>query len=224
MFGRVINGKIIMIRVFITDDQNLFRKGLITLLKKEPGIEVVGEASDGPTAIQQVSASGANVMLLNVVLPVLDGISTARRLKYLHNDLEIVFISSHLNEDQLREAFEAGGRGFLLKDCEFDELVYAIKKAANGDYYISGPASQDLVSEYVKPLLKSQRPGGLMTPRERELARLLADGYSTKEAADVLNISPKTAETHRAAIMKKLNARNVTDIVKYCIRNHIIEM
>ena len=80
-----------------------------------------------------------------------------------------------------------------------------------------------MVSEYVKPLLEKQRPGGIMTQRERELAKLLADGYSTKEAADILSISPKTAETHRSAIMKKLNARNVTDIVKYCIRNHLIE-
>jgi len=211
------------IRVFVVDDQSLFRKGLIALFRDEVDFEIVGEAEDGIAAIEQTPVLNPDVVIMNVSLPVMDGIAAARRIRSLHSRVEIVFLASSHNEDQIRQAFEAGCRGFLLKNCDFSELTFAVKKAAQGDYYISGPASEDLVAEYVKPLLRSQRPGGQMTPRERELARLLADGYSTKEAAEVLNISPKTAETHRASIMKKLSARNVTDIVKYCIRNHIIE-
>jgi DNA-binding NarL/FixJ family response regulator len=210
-------------RVFIVDDQKLFRNGLIALFEDEDGIDVVGEAENGLEAVEKIAVLDPDVIIMNVSLPVMDGIAAARRIRSRHPRTEIVFLAASHNEDQMREAFESGGRGFLLKDSDFEELLYAVKKAAQGDYYISGPASADLVAEYVKPWVKSQRPGGVMTPRERELARLLADGYSTKEAADVLNISPKTAETHRASIMKKLNARNITDIVKYCIRNHIIE-
>ena len=107
--------------------------------------------------------------------------------------------------------------------CEV-RLFVAIRHAARGDYFLAGAAGRDLVAEYVRPAVNRQKPGGRMTQRERELAILLADGYSTKEAAAVLNISAKTAETHRASIMRKLGARNVADVVKYCIRNHLVEL
>jgi DNA-binding NarL/FixJ family response regulator len=99
----------------------------------------------------------------------------------------------------------------------------AIRAASLGDYYLTGETGKDLIAEYVKPLVRLQKPGGLITPREREIACLLADGYSTKEAAAVLNISVKTAETHRASLMRKLGARNLADVVKYCIRNQLIQ-
>ncbi len=211
------------IRILIADQRDLFKQGLASLLSKVDLFEIVGLASDGKQVIELLPTLRPDLVVMDIVLPILDGLSTAKRVKELHPHTEILFLSESKNEDQMRQAFETGGRAYLLKDCDLEELIFAIKKAARGDFYLSGPASQDLVAEYVKPLLRSTRPGGLMTQRERELARLLADGYSTKEAAAVLNISPKTAETHRASIMKKLNAKNVTDIVKYCIRNHIIE-
>lgn len=154
----------------------------------------------------------------------MDGIAALQRIKMLKPTVEVVMLTMYQNESYQREAFAAGARGYLLKDCGFDEVVLAIKYAARGDYYICGPLGKDLVAEYVQPLLNSQKSGGVMTQRERELARLISDGYSTKEAAEILNISPKTAETHRSTIMKKLGARNVADIVKYCIRNQIIEI
>lgn len=211
------------IRVIVADDHALFRQGLVALLRGSADFEVVAEARNGQEAIDRVATLSPDVLLLDIQMPIIDGILAARRLRDLQFRTEIVFLSSAHSEDQVREAFEAGGRGYLLKSCEFEELSYALRKAANGDFYLSGPAGNDVVAEYVKPALNDQKPGGIVTKRERELARLLADGYSTKEAADILNISPKTAETHRASIMKKLNAKNVTDIVKYCIRNHIIE-
>jgi DNA-binding NarL/FixJ family response regulator len=212
------------IKVIVADGQELFRKGLIALLEKENGLEIAGQASDGDEAIHLTLALDPDVLLIDILMPIMNGSGVTRRLKSLHPRTEVLFLASVHTEDGVREAFESGGRGFLLKDCELEELLYAIKKAAHGDYYISGTIGPEMVDTYVKAHLQSQRPGGLVTPRERELARLLADGYSTKEAASILNISPKTAETHRASIMKKLKARNVTDIVKYCIRNHIIEI
>jgi DNA-binding NarL/FixJ family response regulator len=125
----------------------------------------------------------------------------------------------------MRESFAVGGRAYLLQNCDFKELIFAIRKVADGDYYLTGPAGHDMVMGYINPpAVENGLTSGPLTRRERELCRLLADGYSTKEAADRLSISAKTADVHRASIMKKLRAKNVTDIVKYCIRNKIIEL
>jgi DNA-binding NarL/FixJ family response regulator len=211
------------IRLIIADDEKLFRQGLVALFGAKPDFEVIGEASDGRVAIDLIAGLQPDVAIIDVHLPIIDGITVARRTRPHYPKTEIVFVVSTHSEEQVREAFGAGGRGYLLRQSDIEELAFAARKAAMGDFYLSGPASNEMVAEYVKPVLRAQQAGGLMTRRERELARLLADGYSTKEAASVLNISVKTAETHRSSIMKKLNAKNVTDIVKYCIRNHIIE-
>ncbi|MDF1544938.1 MAG: response regulator transcription factor [bacterium] len=211
------------IKVMIVDDQTLFRSGLIALLNDSGGIEVVGEAANGAQAVEIAPTLMPDVILMNIMMPIMDGITAARRIKQAISNIEILFLSSSYQESKVKEGFECGAKGFLQKDCEIKELLFAVHKAAYGDYYISGRIGPDVISAYINTHIQTQRPGGLMTQREREMAKLLADGYSTKEAAAILNISPKTAETHRASIMKKLKAKNVTDIVKYCIRNQIIE-
>jgi len=138
--------------------------------------------------------------------------------------VEVVVLTAHHNEAYQRRAFETGARGYLAASCSLEDLASAIRHAARGDYFVAGAAGRDLVEAYVRPGLRRRRPGGVITPRERELAVLLADGYSTKEAAAVLDISPKTAETHRASLMKKLGARNVTDVVRYCIRSNLVDV
>lgn len=211
------------IRIVIANEEELVRVGLAALFERQPGMQVVGDAADGLEAIERATTLSPDVMILSALLPKLDGVATAQRIRKQIPSAEIVLLSGTHDEERMRQAFGAGIRAYLLKTCRFEELCYAVRCAARGEYYLSGPAGQDVISEFVRPVVNAQRPGGIMTQRERELARLLADGYSTKEAADILNISPKTAETHRASIMKKLNARNVTDIVKYCIRTHLIE-
>lgn len=211
------------IRLLIIEPQKLLRRGLISLFSEMPGIAVIGNGENGLEAIEMATNLQPSVILLGSNLPVMDGLSAAVRIRRLEVPPEVVILAGSHSEDRMREAFEAGARAYLLKDCDFEELEFAVRKAAEGEYYVAGQAGKDLVNEYIKPVLSKQKPGGIMTQREKELARLLADGYSTKEAARVLNISTKTAESHRTSIMKKLGARNVTDIVKYCIRNHLIE-
>lgn len=211
------------IRVVLADDHHVVRRALAALLETVDGIHVVGEAADGAQAIERVLETDPDVVVLDVVMPGVDGIEAARRIREAHPRTEIVMLTAHRSEAYQRQAFQAGARGYLLKECALEVLVDAIRHAAHGDFYLGGAAGQDLVAEYVRPLIRKQGPGGLVTPRERELACLLADGYSTKEAAAALNISVKTAETHRASILRKLGARNVADIVKYCIRNHLID-
>lgn len=212
------------IRILVADDHAIVRRGLVHLLRSLEGFEVVGEAADGAEAVEKVLDLDPDVIVLDIVMPGVDGIEAARRIRRVHPRTEIVILTAHRREAYQRQAFEAGARGYLLKDCDLERLAECIRHAAHGDYYVSGTAGRDLVDEYVKPLIQRQKPGGIVTPREREIACLLADGYSTKEAAAVLNISVKTAETHRASIMRKLDARNVADIVKYCIRNQLIDL
>ena len=212
------------IRVLVADDHAILRPGLVRLLGSVPGLVVAGEAADGAEALARVLDLDPDVAVLDIVMPGMDGIEAARRIKSSHPRTEIVMLTGYRSEAYLRQAFEAGARGYLLKDCDLDQLAESIRHAAHGDYYVSGTAERDQVHEYVRPLIRRQKPGGIVTPREREIACLLADGYSTKEAAAVLNISVKTAETHRASIMRKLGARNVADIVKYCIRNQLIDL
>ena len=211
------------IKLLIADDQSLSREGLVSLFFNEPGIEVIGQAKDGVRAIELAAELRPNVVIVTPMLDKLDGVTVATRISKLPTCPQVIFLSNTHNESQIREAFEAGAKAFLLKSSNFKELCFAVTKVARGDFYLTGPAGQELVTEYIKQAVDSQKPGGVMTQRERQLAKLLADGYSTKEAAEFLNISPKTAETHRASIMKKLGAKNVTDIVRYCIRNYLIE-
>ena len=195
---------------------------MLALFTTEPGILIVGDADNGLDAAELAKVKKPNVVVSNLKLPKLDGLGLSRRLSKLIPPPELVYLAENHNEFMMREAFKSGARAYLLHDCDFKELIFAIRKASIGDYYLSGPAGHEMVSEFLNPTDIEDEPHSLLTRREKELARLLADGYSTKEAAGFLSISVKTAETHRASVMKKLRAKNVTDIVKYCIRNNIV--
>lgn len=206
----------------MVDDHELVRQGIVRLLESCEGIQVVGEAGSGAAAIERIPAAGADVALLDVVLPGPSGIEVTRWLREHHPATEVVVFSAFHSEAYQRAAFEAGARAYVSKEAPFEKLLDAIRSAARGDYYLSGNNGDDVVAEYAKPWVARQKPGGFITAREKEIAILLADGYSSKEAAAILNISVRTAETHRASLMSKLDARNVTDVVKYCIRNRLI--
>lgn len=212
------------IKILIVDERKLFRQGLIALFTTQLGILVVGETGDGIEAVELARNKRPDVVIINLNLPSLDGISAAARMRKLPDFPDFVFLANRHNESLMREAFAVGARAYLLQDCDFKELVFAIRKVAAGEYYLTGPAGHEMVMGYINRNTEETSTLDLITPREKELCRLLADGYSTKEAADRLGISIKTAETHRASIMKKLRAKNVTDLVKYCIRNKIIDL
>jgi DNA-binding NarL/FixJ family response regulator len=213
-----------LIKVMLADDHEIVRTALAAVIDRQPDLAVVGQAGDGHEVCDRLPSLSPNVLLLDIVMPVLGGIETARWIREKHPRTEIVILTGYHNETYQRQAFEAGVRGYLEKTCSIEDLLLAIRHAARGDYFLAGPSGRDVVAEWVRPAVRRQKPGGVMTQRERELAILLADGYSTKEAAAVLGISTKTAETHRSSIMRKLGARNVADVVKYCLRNRLIEL
>lgn len=209
----------------IADERKLFRQGLIALFTSEPGILIVGDSGDGIETVELAKSKKPDVVLLNVRLPLLDGLGVARKLRKRKESPEFIFITNSHSEPVMREAFALGGRAYLQQDCDFREIVFAIRKASQGDFYLTGPVGREMVDEYLNPSTGEEgEERGKISNREKELAVLFADGYSTKEAAGYLNISIKTAENHRAAIMKKIRAKNVTDIVKYCIRNKLIKI
>ncbi len=217
-----------VIRLGIADRHELFRVALAHLLSAQEGLEVVGETTDAAATIRLVQDQVPDVLLMDPDLApgtgVTAGLEAVREVRRLRPATEIVILTDHEVEDTQRRAFEAGIRAYLLKDCSLRHVQAAIQAASQGEFYLAGRSGEEMVAEYVRPLAGRQGPGGLITPRERELACLLADGYSSKEAAGVLSISVKTVETHRASLMKKLGARNVVDIVKYCLRNRLIEL
>jgi DNA-binding NarL/FixJ family response regulator len=209
------------IKVFVIDDQRLVREAIVHTLTS-CGFAVVGEAGNGTAAMERIPQADPDVAVVDLGMPGASGIEVTRWIREHHARTEVVLLTGFHNEAYEREGFEAGARAYAVKDAPFEQLVQAIRAAANGDYYAAGTAGHEAASEYAQPWVARQNPGGIITRRERELAILLADGYSSKEAAAILHISVRTAETHRATLMHKLGARNVSDIVKYCIRNRLI--
>ncbi|GEM_PF-1283873 len=211
------------IKILLAQNYPLFTKGLENLLSKEFGYVIVDIAIDSKDAINKTSSLKPNVILMDLMLPPVGGISTTRKILKLKTNTELIILSPYENNLQLRDAFQAGAKSFLTKGSSYEELLQAISHTSRGEYYLSGIVGRDLVLEYIKYPLRENSISENITQREREIACLLANGYSTKEVASLLDISTKTAETHRNSIMKKLKARNVTDIVKYCIRMGLIE-
>ena len=209
------------IRVFLVDGQQLVRQAVAQGLASSGPFEVVGQAGTEQEAMAQVPALDPDVAVVELSRSTPGGLELVRWLRAHRPRTEVVVLAAAPTEGQPRAAFGAGARGFVPKEAAFDQLVDAIRCAVRGDFFLAG-AGRDEVAEYVSPWVEQQPAGGHITPRERELAVLLADGYSSKEAAAVLNISVRTADTHRASLMRKLGARNLADVVKYCIRNGLV--
>jgi DNA-binding NarL/FixJ family response regulator len=213
-----------VIRIVVSDEQQLVRRALALQLGSETDFEVVDETTSPRRAMDRSLEHHPDVLILAMDTPAVDELETIRKLRQALPGTEIVVLAGRHNEALQREAFESGARCYLMKTCSFEDLSTAVRHAARGEYYLSGSAGRDLVAEYVSPHAGPTGPGGRVTKREREIAVLISDGYSTKEAAAILNISVKTAETHRASLMRKLGARNVADVVKYCIRNQLVDV
>jgi len=202
----------------------LLRTTLASWFAGRPGWLVVATAENVAGTLDLVLETEPDLLLLGLEVPAMSGLEATRRIRRLHPRTEVVVLAERHNEAYPRQAFEAGARGYVHGETPPAEVEAALLAARRGDYFLTGEEGRERFNDYVGPMVRRQGPGGLITPRERQLACLLADGYSSKEAAAVMNISVKTAETHRASLMRKLGARNVADVVRYCIRNRLIEM
>lgn len=206
------------IRVLIADDHTLVRAGIRALLEKLPGVQVVAEAGDGRAALELVREHRPNVALMDIAMPGMGGLEATRRIAKEFPNVNVLILSMHTGEEYVWQALNAGAAGYLLKGSDVSELALAIKAVARGEMYLSPPISKQVIRDYV------QRVGGeeslleRLTPRQREILQLIAEGVTTKEIARTLRISVKTVETHRAQLMERLNIHDVAGLVRYAIK------
>lgn len=210
------------VRVLLADDHALVRAGLRKLLESLPDIEVVGEADDGQAVLTLAGQLHPHLVLMDIAMPGLNGLEAAARLTKLHPQTRVLILSMHQNEDYVRQALRAGAAGYLLKDAAPVELEHALKAVLRGQTYLSPAVSKGVMSDYVQRLRGEESPGEALTPRQREVLQLVAEGKSTKEIARRLGLSVKTVETHRSQLMKQLDLHDVAALVRYAIRTGLI--
>ena len=208
------------VRLVLADDHEMMREGLKSLIGKASGMEVVGEASNGKQTIELVKTAGAHVVVMDVAMPDLNGIEATRKILKTNPNIKVVGLSGHDRREFVREMLKAGASAYVLKSRAYEELVRAIREVMKGKKYLSPEVARGVVDEYVEISSSgSKNPAFVsLTDREREALQLLAEGKSTKEIADALDVSVKTVETHRRNIMQKLDLRSVAELTKYAIR------
>jgi DNA-binding NarL/FixJ family response regulator len=205
------------IRVLLVDDHPVLRDGLKSLLNRESDIEVVGDAGDGREAIALTQELKPDIVVTDIAMPGLNGIESVRALRQEHPHLKIVILSMYANQEYVIQALQAGANGYVVKQADASEVLSAIRAVMVDGAYLSPSISKHLIDDYLTQNPKDLT-GPKLTTREREVAQLLAEGESTRSISEILTISVKTVETHRMNIMKKLNARNQTDIIKYALK------
>ena len=212
------------IKVLIVDDHTLVRAGVRALLSLASDIEVIGEASDGIEALKKIQQNPPDVVLMDLAMPGMGGLETTRRIKKEYPGIQVIVLTQYDDSEYVIPVIEAGARGFVTKMAAFSELATAIQTAYNGDQYLSPEAATVLVKDYQhKTSLDDERdPYKLLTDREKEVFKLVAEGHTAKEIASLLVVSPKTVEWYKTRLMNKLNIHNKTDLIRYAIRKRII--
>lgn len=211
-------------RVLLADDHAIVRRGLRSLLETEPNLTVVAEAGDGHEAVRMAEAHTPDVAVLDIGMPLLNGIEVTSRLRAMETPPRVVILSMHTDESYILRALAAGAQAYLLKDSTDEELLPALRAVATGKPFVSAAVSAVLVEDYVRHLQSRGLTDTfhLLTAREREVLQLLAEGRSNKEVAAVIEVGLSTVETHRANLMQKLNLHNTAEIVLYAVRKGII--
>ncbi len=209
-----------VIRVLIVDDHTLVRHCLRGLIDKTPGLTVVADAADGREAVTLAAKLRPHVVLMDIEMPGLNGVEATRQIVNQTPGVRVVALSGHVDEGRTARMFEAGASGYVTKTAAFEELLDAVRAAAAGRVYVSPHISDHIVSSFTstgtRPASAPSSAG--LTPREREVLQLVAEGKSTQESASVLHISIKTVETHRRALMEKLDVYSIAELTKYAIR------
>jgi DNA-binding NarL/FixJ family response regulator len=212
------------VRILLADDHTVMRAGLRALLERQPNLEVVGEAGDGRQTVELAASHVPDVVVMDIAMPNLNGVEATRRMVSKQPTISVVILSMYSDESYVMRALEAGARAYLLKDSAVTDLIRAIEAISQGKSFFSPKIGRILAEEYVHALKQKGVADSyeLLTPREREILQLLAEGKTNKEVATSLNISVYTAETHRGNILQKLNLHSTAELVLYAVRKGII--
>ena len=210
------------IRIIIADDHKIMREGLSALISNEMGMEVIGEAEDGQSAVRMARKLTPDVIVMDIGMPELNGIECTRQVLSENPDIRVLVLSMHSDRRFVTEMLRAGASGYLVKDSAFDELIRAVRTVANGRSYLSAEIADSVINNFVRrppdAVDDESSAFSVLTTREREVLQLLAEGKTTKEIAAALFVSVKTIETHRRNIMKKLDLHSVAELTKYAVR------
>ena len=206
------------IRVLLADDHTLVRAGLRKLLESIPGISVVGEAGDGLALLALAEEMKPSLVLMDIAMPGLNGLEATARLVKGMPGIRVMILSMHQNDEYVRRALQHGAVAYLLKESAPMELELAIAAVLRGETYLSPAASKGVLDDYVHRLREDEQPGEHLSPRQREVLQLIAEGLSTKDIARRLDLSVKTVETHRTTLMRQLNVHEVTGLVRHAMK------
>ena len=206
------------IRVIIADDHAIVRHGLSRAFDQQEDIDVIGQAKNGLETIELAAKLSPDVVVMDIAMPDLNGIEATRQIVGASSNVKVIGLSMHSSNRYVREMFKAGASGYLLKDCAFDELLDAIRTVADGKTYVSPSVGDIVVQDFLHGGNDESSAFSTLTTRERQVLQLLAEGKTTKQAAQRLYISPKTVEAHRLRVMNKLNIDNIAQLTKYAIQ------
>lgn len=214
-----------MLRILIADDHEIARQGIRSLLEDHAGWEVCAEARDGREAVTFANELNPDVLLLDIGMPNLNGLDAARQILTTNPGARILILTVHDSEQVVREVLATGARGFLLKSDAGRDLIAAVEALQNRRTFFTPKIAQMMLDGYLRPSEESDTSGQcVLTPREREVIQLVAEGRTTKEIASTLSLSVKTAETHRTNLMRKLDLHSVADLTLYAVRNGIVQI
>jgi DNA-binding NarL/FixJ family response regulator len=210
------------LRLLVADDHEIVRKGLRSLLEAQPGWQVTAEASDGREAVDKAKELKPDVAVLDIGMPSLNGLEAARQMLKDDSRAKVLILTMHDSDPLIREVLESGAKGYVLKTDATRDLVAAVNALRSNKTFFTAKVAQLVLDGYLD---KKRKPAdsGRLTGRQREIVQLLAEGKSSKEVAAALGLSVKTAETHRANIMRRLDCHSVSELVRYAVRNNIIQ-
>lgn len=212
------------VRILLADDHTILRHGLRLMLERQSDFTVVGEAENGREAVELTVRENPDVVILDIAMPLLNGIEAAKRITEEHSKTAVVILSMHSDEAYILKALRAGARGYLLKDSAETDLIHAIRAVSAGKAFFSPAVSKVLADDYLRQVQQqgADDPYELLTARERELLQLIVELKSTKEIAGLLSLSPHTVDTHRGNLMQKLNVHSIPELILYAMRKGII--
>jgi DNA-binding NarL/FixJ family response regulator len=214
------------LRLVVADDHALMRRGICDLLEAEPGWEVVAQAANGREAVEAVARTRPDVLVIDLAMPELNGLTAAREILRSHPKVEIVLLTMHNTDQTIREVLECGARGYVLKSDAEQDLLVAVKAVAQGKPFFTPSVAEVVLKGYLRQNARPETPGRPeeLTTREREVVQLLAEGKGNKEVAAAMRVSVKTVEAHRGNINRKLSIRSTSELVRYAIRNSIVSV
>ena len=213
------------LRIVVVDDHGVVRRGVRALLESRPGWQVVGEGSNGREAVELVRTVRPHVVVLDLSMPDMNGLEATRQILAESPQTEVLVLTMHHSEQLARDVLQAGARGYLLKSDADQNLIAAVDSLRLHKPFLTSTVTEFVLDGYMQLADSSNGDdsAAMVTPREREIIQLIAEGHSSKQAATTLNLSVKTVDTHRANIMRKLRLRSVSDLVRYAIRNKIVQ-